>query len=66
MAQEIATFVIVGLAAANLVRIWGGSLKSSGGCGSCNSNKSCASKAPEKASAPQLVQLQVNLKPKGE
>ena len=61
MGQEVAVYAIVALAALNLARIWGGSLKGSG-CGKCGG---CDTKA--KASAPnppQLVQLQMNLKSK--
>ncbi len=64
MGQEIAVYVIVGLAALNMVRIWSGSLKSKGGCGKCGG---CDGKPTSgKPGAPQMVQLQMNLKSKGE
>lgn len=64
MGQEVAVYAIVALAALNLARIWGGSLKGSG-CGKCGgcSSKTKGAKASA-ASAPQLVQLQMNLKSK--
>ncbi len=62
MGQEVVVYVLVGLAAANLARIWSGSLRSKGGCGKCGG---CASDAAKpKPAAPQLVQLQMNLKSK--
>ena len=69
MFQEVVALAIVALAALNLVRIWGGSLKGDKGssCGSCRGDKGCASKTgTPQPPAPQLVQLQVNLKSKGE
>lgn len=63
MGQELAVYAIVALAALNLARIWGGSIKGSG-CGKCGG---CDSKPKSKAGAPnppQLVQLQMNLKSK--
>lgn len=63
MGQELAVYAIVALAALNLARIWGGNLKGRSGCGKCGG---CDAGAKPKASppAPQLVQLQMNLKSK--
>ncbi len=65
MGQELIVYAVVALAALNLARIWGGSLKGKSGCGKCDGN-GCGSKAKAspKPAAPQLVQLQMNLKSK--
>ena len=67
MGQEVAVYAIVALATLNLARIWGASLKAKGGCGKCGGcgPKGSKAEAPPRA-APQLVQLQMNLKSKGE
>jgi hypothetical protein len=65
MAQEIAVFVLVTLAAANLVRVWGGSFKSSSSCGKCGGCPSAQKPQKPVQSSPQLVQLEMKLK-KGE
>ena len=64
MGQELAVYAIVALAALNLARIWGGSIKGSGcgKCGGCDSKSKAGAKAAPQA--PQLVQLQMNLKSK--
>ncbi len=59
MIQEIAVFAIVGVAAWNVWRTlrdsMGGGSCGNGGCGKCPSNT-----APKQ---PELVQIQMNLKP---
>ncbi len=68
MNQEIVVYAVVALAALNLARIWGGSMKGQSGCGKCDGggcgSKSKASSGVSKPAAPQLVQLQMNFKSK--
>lgn len=63
MGQEVAVYAIVALAALNLARIWGGAVRGSG-CGKCGGCGTKSKGAKASASAPQLVQLQMNLKSK--
>ncbi len=60
MFQEIVVFIVVAVAAAYLVRMAARTFLSRRACGGCGS--ACGGKVTQKA--PQLVQLQINLKDK--